>query len=400
MKQQLISLFFCGVLLLQGCTEKKNEAQLEKTLSVYQVDLKSESPKESIDRFLAGMEIRLLPLESGDSILFKGSASTIHLADDDIFLLDASQRVIFRFGRDGKFKNKIFRNGQGPEEYNVLFNMALFDNKVYALDNTKIQLYDYEGNYLKTVPLKNDGRQVAVAKDGTIAVASNYIQPYQLTLYRPDGTISEYLPSDKNLLKQQISQSTYHSLKRYGDRILLTNYFDPSIYQLEDTVSAFATLDFKGMNIPSNMFSGTDEEIANRFREYREGDKAILSFDRLTVNACRETVFEEDIPELRIISSCGLNLVEGRAVGTLYKEFGIRPYAKDAASTAAVNLIWQDQEQHTVYYHGGPYFDLAANAEPDILAVYDTEKKLPAIIRQTYGDGQVILSGEIGRAHV
>lgn len=49
MKQQLISLFFCGVLLLQGCTEKKNEAQLEKTLSVYQVDLKSESPKESID---------------------------------------------------------------------------------------------------------------------------------------------------------------------------------------------------------------------------------------------------------------------------------------------------------------------------------------------------------------
>ena len=109
--------------------------------------------------------------------------------------------------------------------------------------------------------------------------------------------------------------------------------------------------------------------------------------------ACRETVFEEDIPELRIISSCGLNLVEGRAVGTLYKEFGIRPYAKDAASTAAVNLIWQDQEQHTVYYHGGPYFDLAANADPDILAVYDTEKKLPAIIRQTYGNGQVILSG-------
>ena len=88
------------------------------------------------------------------------------------------------------------------------------------------------------------------------------------------------LPS---LPKRKISQSTYHSLKRYGDRILLTNYFDPSIYQLEDTVSAFATLDFKGMNIPSNMFSGTDEEIANRFREYREGDKAILSFDRLTV---------------------------------------------------------------------------------------------------------------------
>lgn len=39
----------------------------------------------------------------------------------------------------------------------------------------------------------------------------------------------------------------------------------------------------KGMNIPSDFFEGTDEEITNRFREYREGDKAILSFDRLTV---------------------------------------------------------------------------------------------------------------------
>ena len=117
-----------------------------------------------------------------------------------------------------------------------------------------------------------------------------------------DGTISEYLPSDKNLLKQQISQSTYHSLKRYGDRILLTNYFDPSIYQLEDTVSAFATLDFKGMNIPSDMFSGTDEEIANRFREYREGDKAILSFDRLTVTD-DWVVFA---PSFDLGSMCGL----------------------------------------------------------------------------------------------
>ena len=277
-------LAFCSIfLLLQGCIEKKNEVKFDEAPSIYQVDLKSGSPKESVDKFLTGMEIRLLPLESGGDILFKGSGSTIHLDGDDIFLLDASQQAIFRFGRDGKFKNKIFRKGQGPEEYNVLFNMTLFDNKVYALDNTKIQLYDYEGNHVKTIPLKNDGRQIAVARDGTIAVASNYIQPYQLTVYRPDGTVSEYLPSDKNLLKQQISQSTYHSLKRYGDRILLTNYFDPSIYQLEDTVSVFATLDFKGMNIPSDFFEGTDEKIANRFREYREGDKAILSFDRLTV---------------------------------------------------------------------------------------------------------------------
>ncbi len=109
--------------------------------------------------------------------------------------------------------------------------------------------------------------------------------------------------------------------------------------------------------------------------------------------ACRQTVFEQDIPELRIISECGLNLIEGRAVGTLYKELGIRPYAKDAASAAAVNLIWKDNEKHAAYYHGGPYFELDKRQDNEIMAVYDIEEKLPAIIRRRYGNGTVIVSG-------
>lgn len=283
MKKRIISFAVCSVIwLLQGCGEKKSDAKTNEP-SVYQVDLKAASDPETVEKFLNGMEIRLLPLESGDSMLFKGSGSAIHLDGNNIFLLDASQQAIFRFDRSGKFINKIFRKGQGLEEYNVLFGMTLFKNTIYGLDNKKIQLYDYEGKYIKTIPLKNAGRQIGVKEDGTVVVASNYIQPYQLTEYRTDGTVSEYLPSNKNLLKQQVSQSTYHSLKRYGDGVLLTNYFDPNIYQLKDTLSVFATLDYKGMNIPDNFFEGTDEEVASRFREYREGDKAVLSTDRITI---------------------------------------------------------------------------------------------------------------------
>lgn len=108
--------------------------------------------------------------------------------------------------------------------------------------------------------------------------------------------------------------------------------------------------------------------------------------------ACRQTIFEKDIPELKIISECGLNLIEGKAVGTLHKELGINPYAKNAASAAAVELIWQDNEKHLAYYHGGPYFDID-NAETEILAVYNLPQKYPAVIARNFGQGRVVVSG-------
>lgn len=109
--------------------------------------------------------------------------------------------------------------------------------------------------------------------------------------------------------------------------------------------------------------------------------------------ACRRTIFEADIPELKIISECGLNLIEGQAVGTLYKELGILPYAKNAGAAAAVEIEWQDKEKHLAYYHGGPYFELDNPAEYEILARYNFGEKPPAIVEGRYHKGKVIISG-------
>lgn len=109
--------------------------------------------------------------------------------------------------------------------------------------------------------------------------------------------------------------------------------------------------------------------------------------------ACRQTIFEADIPELKIISECGLNLVEGKAVGTLYKELGILPYAKNAESSAAVELLWNDGKIYTAHYHGGPFFEPDNQDESIILARYNFADKRPAVISKHFGKGKVILSG-------
>ncbi len=66
----------------------------------------------------------------------------------------------------------------------------------------------------------------------------------------------------------------------------------------------------------------------------------------------------------------------------------------------AARLTWVDlnafekDEQFTVFYNGGGYFEDATNfPNTSVLAYYDKEKKLPAIIECRIGKGIVILSG-------
>ena len=131
----------------------------------------------------------------------------------------------------------------------------------------------------------------------------------------------------------------------------------------------------------------------DKIREYVQNGGIYYGICAGAYYACRKTEFEADIPELKKVTECGLNLLEGRAIGTLYKELGIRPYDKNAASSAAVELIWNDNSKYTAHYHGGPYFESFNLDENEVLARYNLEGKQPAVIGRRYGKGKVILSG-------
>lgn len=109
--------------------------------------------------------------------------------------------------------------------------------------------------------------------------------------------------------------------------------------------------------------------------------------------ACRQTIFEKDIPALKVVHACGLNLIDGKAIGTLYKELNILPYDKNMMSSAAVELIWNDGQKYIAHYHGGPYFKPTNSTDVDVLAYYNLPDKKPAIISRPYGMGKVIISG-------
>lgn len=131
----------------------------------------------------------------------------------------------------------------------------------------------------------------------------------------------------------------------------------------------------------------------DKIREYVQNGGIYYGICAGAYYACRNTVFEADIPELKKVTECGLNLLEGKAIGTLYKELNIRPYDKNAESAAVVELIWNDNRKYAAYYHGGPYFEPFNLDENEVLARYNLEGKQPAVISRNYGKGKVILSG-------
>ncbi len=147
--------------------------------------------------------------------------------------------------------------------------------------------------------------------------------------------------------------------------------------------------------------------IANEYYKklFGEGNKIIQDYVNLggtyfgicagAYYACKNVEFETEIPESRLSMNYGLDLVNGVARGTMYKEFDILPFSKRPESVAVVKLKGKKlMSNYAAIYHGGPFFD-EFGEDCKVLANYccDSKNEYPAIMSLPYGDGNVILSG-------
>lgn len=203
----------------------------------------------------------------------------------------------------------------------------------------------------------------------------------------------------KVLIYQDYGCSNILPLKQELDR-----YFTGQAVQIEFT-DAVNIIKQNALNTDVLMFVMPGGE-ANPYRQKLQNQGNRLIYDYVVNGgtyfgicagayyACRETLFEEGIKNLEIIDSYGLNLIEGRAIGTLFRQFGILPYNKTASSQTVAGILMKDDNQkYLSHYHGGPYFELDAQKNQKIEAEYDITIRLPAVVSRTLGQGKVILSG-------
>ena len=94
-------------------------------------------------------------LETNDSILLHQNAYVFYADNSDLFI--RSKQSIFHFDSKGRFLNRIGKMGDGPHEYNVIYNVSVDDvNKRLFLyvGQKKIYVMNYDGQFLYELNLK------------------------------------------------------------------------------------------------------------------------------------------------------------------------------------------------------------------------------------------------------
>lgn len=101
--------------------------------------------------------VKYIALETTATSLV-GAVGKIQYVNQHFFISDLSQNKILIFNSEGHFVRNIFREGRGPEEYNMIndFTISPIDTSIYIGDNNnKINVYSFEGKFIKSLNCSN-----------------------------------------------------------------------------------------------------------------------------------------------------------------------------------------------------------------------------------------------------
>ncbi|WP_262497517.1 6-bladed beta-propeller [Parabacteroides timonensis] len=101
-------------LLFPSCKEKSNESKQ----NILSVPLKPEELTAST----LFKDIKIIPLETSDQCLIK-TIGRITEYKDQYYILDTQQSILYCFNKQGSFLYKIDKNGNGPDEYHLIYEM-------------------------------------------------------------------------------------------------------------------------------------------------------------------------------------------------------------------------------------------------------------------------------------
>lgn len=265
MKKIIVNAILTTCLLL-SCNSNKTENNGPQT---FHIDLNAVN--DEADKLCKRMEMRLLPLESNDHSIFNDESAKMHVKGNTMIVEDPSQNGhIFVFDNQGNFIRHWNRLGQGNEEYTWNYSMATTDDRIYIQDHIKIQVYDYEGNYIQSIPNQEDrGTQIEVVGD-KIYVREGYMKENQLHVIDESGTVlSEHLPSREVIRNFMIPLTNYYTTGNYDGGVYISNPLDFNIYLMKDTIQTLAKLDFGTMHLPADFFDGDTQTVERKMHEVR-----------------------------------------------------------------------------------------------------------------------------------
>jgi len=107
-------------------------------------------------------KIRLLPELSldedslPDDVFLESPIDFAIDSEGNLYVCDYQAHDIKVFNSSGKFLNRIGRQGQGPGEFNMPFNLALTKERLFVWDmrNQRLSAFSKKGEHLKSIQIQ------------------------------------------------------------------------------------------------------------------------------------------------------------------------------------------------------------------------------------------------------
>lgn len=205
----------------------------EKTSNVPELAIDLDDTKDAILYSQFAKSLDYIELNTNDSCIISG-VRNIFLDDDTLILLDRKKAGILIFTSEGKLVNQINHYGNAPEEFVRIhaFTIDPILNRIHILDTSsqKINIYNYNGDFIESIKTTLYVRDFAILKDGIkLCILPFYEKnlPYGIwTVDREDNIIKKInfdIPKDDKFefvnLYTNLSDQAFYYYDRNWDNL-------------------------------------------------------------------------------------------------------------------------------------------------------------------------------------
>lgn len=147
--QKFYFFVFSILILFISCRNNKIKTELDSYPKYINLDL-SKVVSDSLNLSEIANRIEYVPLEKTENAIL-GNVKDVRFSGEYIFIF--SEQNVYRFSKRGKFINKIYEVGRGPEEVVPLcFTLNEKDSIVYIYNrNNTVKTFDFNGNYISSI---------------------------------------------------------------------------------------------------------------------------------------------------------------------------------------------------------------------------------------------------------
>jgi len=176
-----------------------------------------------------------------------GNIMDVQLTKDYIFVKHNGSRLLTQFDRNGHFIRHIGAEGRGPKEYGLMRKFSLDEKNqlIYIHTNWthKIMVYNFDGEYIKTLQFGFSGRGFFVWSRDTFLVSFSEPQfgnePYVFIETNPQGdtlqTTANHIFWDENEQSHlMVSYWGRNEFYRADDKLHMKGWYNDTVYTYND----------------------------------------------------------------------------------------------------------------------------------------------------------------------